>query len=207
MIKEFEFEGKTIEDAINAGVEKLGIERENANYDIVSTPKSGFLGIGSKAAVIKARIKEETPETVKEDVRWLVIHCTATREDRDYTALQLLNDHRLRGFRTVGYHLYIRRNGVVTQHRPLLEVGAHCRPYNRCSIGICYEGGLDPQGRPKDTRTPQQKEQLLSLLVRLKQLFPQARVRGHCEMRGATPKACPCFLPSAEYAHLDKNLG
>ena len=146
-------------------------------------------------------------EMRKEDVRWLVIHCTATREDRDYTALQLLNDHRLRGFRTVGYHLYIRRNGVVTQHRPLLEVGAHCRPYNHCSIGICYEGGLDPQGRPKDTRTPQQKEQLLSLLVRLKQLFPQARVRGHCEMRGATPKACPCFLPSAEYAHLDKNLG
>ena len=140
-------------------------------------------------------------------VRWIILHCSATREDRDYTALQMLNDHRLRGFRTVGYHLYIRRNGVVTQHRPLLEVGAHCRPYYRCSIGICYEGGLDPQGRPKDTRTPQQKEQLLSLLVRLKQLFPQARVRGHCEMRGATPKACPCFLPSAEYAHLDKNLG
>ena len=142
-----------------------------------------------------------------DSVRWLVIHCTATRSDRDYTEEQLLRDHRRRGFRTVGYHFYIRRSGIVTQHRCLLEVGAHCRPYNRCSIGICYEGGLDPQGRPKDTRTPQQKEQLLSLLVRLKQLFPQARVRGHCEMRGATPKACPCFLPSAEYAHLDKNLG
>lgn len=59
MIKEFEFEGKTIEDAINAGVEKLGIERENANYDIVSTPKSGFLGIGSKPAVVKFNVEVE----------------------------------------------------------------------------------------------------------------------------------------------------
>ena len=75
-----------------------------------------------------------------DSVRWLVIHCTATRSDRDYTEEQLLRDHRRRGFRTVGYHFYIRRSGIVTQHRRLLEVGAHCRPYNRCSIGICYEG-------------------------------------------------------------------
>ena len=142
-----------------------------------------------------------------EDVRWIVIHCTATRCDRDYTARQLLNDHRRRGFRTVGYHFYIRKSGIVTQHRHLLEVGAHCLPYNRCSIGICYEGGLDTHGHPCDTRTPEQKEQLLSLLVRLKRLFPQASVRGHCEMRGATPKACPCFNASREYAHLDKPLG
>ena len=118
-----------------------------------------------------------------DSVRWLVIHCTATRSDRDYTEEQLLRDHRRRGFRTVGYHFYIRRSGIVTQHRRLLEVGAHCRPYNRCSIGICYEGGLDAEGHPSDTRT---------------------LIRGHCEMQGATPKACPCFLPSSEYGYLDE---
>lgn len=40
-------------------------------------------------------------------VRFLIIHCTATRENRDYTVEQLLRDHRQRGFRTIGYHFYI----------------------------------------------------------------------------------------------------
>ena len=43
------------------------------------------------------------------------------------------------------------RDGTMTQHRFLLEVGAHARPYNRCSIGICYEGGLDEHGKPCDS--------------------------------------------------------
>ena len=92
---------------------------------------------------------------------------------------RLLRDHRARGFRTVGYHFYISRDGTLTQHRRLLEVGAHARPYNRCSIGICYEGGLDPQGRPADTRTPVQRERLRQLLSLLRELFPEARVVGH----------------------------
>lgn len=89
-------------------------------------------------------------------VKYIVIHCSATRSTRDYTAEQLLRDHKTRGFRTVGYHFYIRRDGSVTQHRKLLEVGAHCRPWNRCSIGICYEGGLGcgrTSGRYPDTGT------------------------------------------------------
>lgn len=64
----------------------------------------------------------------RESVRYLILHCSATRCDKDYTAEQLLRDHKTRGFRTVGYHFYIRRDGTITQHRKLLEVGAHCRP-------------------------------------------------------------------------------
>ena len=58
-------------------------------------------------------------------VRWIIVHCSASREDRDYTVEQMLRDHKARGFRTIGYHFYIRRNGVVTQHRHLL---------GRCSL-------------------------------------------------------------------------
>lgn len=126
-------------------------------------------------------------------VKWIILHCSATRENKDYSVEQMMRDHKARGFRTIGYHFYIRKSGVVTQHRHLLEVGAHCRPYNRCSIGICYEGGLDAKGQPKDTRTKAQREEMLILLRKLKKLFPGALIRGHCEMPGATPKACPCF--------------
>ena len=34
-------------------------------------------------------------------VKYIVIHCSATRSTRDYTAEQLLRDHKTRGFRTV----------------------------------------------------------------------------------------------------------
>ena len=136
-----------------------------------------------------------------DSVRFLVLHCSATRSDRDYPVEQLLRDHRARGFRTVGYHFYLRRDGTLTQHRRLLEVGAHARPYNRCSIGICYEGGLDPQDRPADTRTPVQRERLRQLLAVLRELFPHARIVGHRDLPGATPKSCPCFDAAAGAAN------
>ena len=49
-----------------------------------------------------------------DSVRFIVIHCSATRCDRDYTVEQLLRNHKARGFRTIGYHFYIRKNGAVT---------------------------------------------------------------------------------------------
>ncbi|MCQ4921361.1 N-acetylmuramoyl-L-alanine amidase, partial [Phocaeicola vulgatus] len=71
-----------------------------------------------------------------------------------------------------------------------LEVGAHCRPWNRCRIGICYEGGLDADGRQADTRTPEQTEQFILLLMRMVKIFPCVRIRGHRDMPGSIPKAC-----------------
>ena len=87
---------------------------------------------------------EDGPLMMSADsVRFLVVHCSATRCTQPYPVEQLRRDHKARGFRDIGYHFYVRRDGTLSQHRRLLEVGAHCRPYNRCSIGICYEGGFD----------------------------------------------------------------
>ncbi len=108
------------------------------------------------------------------------------------TVEQLLRDHKIRGFRTVGYHFYIRKDGTLTQHRRLLEVGAHARGYNRCSIGICYEGGLDECGKPCDTRTVEQKIRLEELLWKLHRLLPDALIVGHRELSGVK-KDFPCF--------------
>ena len=64
------------------------------------------------------------------------------------------------------------------------------------SIGICYVGGLDKNGKPKDTRTQAQKVALLTLLKRLKALYPLTTIHGHREFAN---KACPCFDARAEY--------
>ena len=128
-----------------------------------------------------------------DSVRFLVLHCSASRCNQDYSVEQLRRDHKARGFYDIGYHFYIRKDGTMTQHRKLLEVGAHARPYNRCSIGICYEGGLDEQGKPCNTLNSLQFERIKELLVVLKRLFPKAEIVGHRDLPGTSPKECPCF--------------
>ena len=130
----------------------------------------------------------------------IVIHCSATRENRRYTLMQLIRDHRDR-FGFTGYHYYISRDGTVTQTRHEQLVGAHARGYNQHSLGICYEGGLDANGQPKDTRTWRQKRALLQLLKRLKKEHPQAQILGHRDLPGVK-KACPCFDAKSEYSLL-----
>ena len=50
-----------------------------------------------------ARVEDGELMSGPDSVRYLVLHCSATRCTQDYTAEQLLHDHRARGFRTVGY--------------------------------------------------------------------------------------------------------
>lgn len=122
----------------------------------------------------------------------LVIHCSATPEGRSLDVEACRRDHIAhRGFKDIGYHYYITRNGKVHPGRPPEQVGAHCKGHNRHSLGICYEGGLDAAGNPKDTRTPAQRDSLLALLGELKRRFPGALIVGHRDLDPT--KACPCF--------------
>ena len=95
----------------------------------------------------------------------IILHCSATAEGKDYTVADIDKWHKQRGFKCIGYHYVIYRDGSVHQGRPLNEIGAHTTGHNANSIGICYIGGCAKDGRtPKDTRTPQQKEALFSLI-------------------------------------------
>ena len=114
-----------------------------------------------------------------QEVKYIIIHCSATRENRDFTVEDLLRCHRQRKFRTIGYHFYITRDVEIHPGRPLEKVGAHCRNHNAHSIGICYEGGLNAEGQAKDTRTLEQRGALLALLRELKKKFPEALIIGH----------------------------
>ena len=129
----------------------------------------------------------------------IVIHCSATRATQRYTVDDCRRDHRARGFADIGYHYYITRNGVVHRGRPLHTEGAHAEGYNRYSIGICYEGGLNAHSQPADTRTPEQKLTLQRLLERLKKDYPDAQVVGHRDLPGVR-KDCPCFEVKKETA-------
>ncbi len=96
----------------------------------------------------------------------IIIHCSATPEGKSLSAEACRQDHiRHRGFRDIGYHFYITRDGEIHLGRPLEKVGAHCRNHNTHSIGICYERGLDANGQAKDTRTLAQRGALLASFI------------------------------------------
>lgn len=127
----------------------------------------------------------------KENVKYIVVHCSATMPGQACDAETIDGWHRARGWEMIGYHLVVMPDGSVEHGRPLFYQGAHVRNYNAVSIGVCYVGGLDEQGRTADTRTDAQKATLKRLLEKLKARFPKARVVGHRDLdRG---KACPCY--------------
>ena len=129
----------------------------------------------------------------------LVIHCSATRYDRDFPVEALRSSHKARGFADIGYHFYITRDGELHRCRPVNQIGAHAAGWNDKSIGICYEGGLDEQGRPADTRTYAQRCTLMDLLRQLRRDYPEARILGHYQLSPYIRKACPCFDAREEY--------
>jgi len=128
----------------------------------------------------------------KRKINLIVVHCSATRINQDFPVEALEACHKARGFKSIGYHYYITKDGVIYPCRPESEIGAHALRYNAHSIGICYEGGLDEHGRSKDTRTEAQKVTLEELLKSLCTDYPDAEILGHRDLPGVH-KDCPCF--------------
>jgi len=127
-----------------------------------------------------------------EDVRYFVVHCSATQAKSDIGVKEITRMHRERGFLTIGYHFVIRRNGTVEKGRALDAIGAHAEGWNSRSLGICLVGGLDSNMKPLDNFTADQFASLASLLQELRQEFPKASVLGHRDLPNVK-KDCPCF--------------
>jgi len=128
----------------------------------------------------------------REQVEYLVIHCSATPPDMDIGRKEIDRWHRKKGWLMVGYHWIIRRNGDLEAGRDEGEPGAHAYGYNSRSIGICMVGGLDGEGSPQDNFTPEQWVTLLDLMTRLEAIYPLAHIVGHRDLPNVN-KACPCF--------------
>lgn len=126
----------------------------------------------------------------------IIIHCSATPEGRYHNAKDIDRWHKERGWNGIGYHYVILLDGTIETGRDETKIGAHTVGHNHNSIGICYIGGTDDKLNPKDTRTPQQKIQLVNLLRELKWRYPNATIHGHKEFAS---KACPSFDVMPEY--------
>lgn len=135
------------------------------------------------------------------EIKKVIIHCADTPEGRDVSTEEIRRWHtEERGWSDIGYHWVIELDGDVHMGRDEEISGAHCRGHNGDSIGICYVGGADSDGNPKDTRTEAQKVSMDSLVKDILGRYPEAVVYGH---RDFSEKACPSFDAKSEYADME----
>tara|TARA_R110000765_G_scaffold426675_1_gene543318 strand:+ start:1542 stop:2021 length:480 start_codon:yes stop_codon:yes gene_type:complete len=143
------------------------------------------------------------------EIKEIHIHCSATKEGLAITAQEIRKWHLARGWSDIGYNYVVGFQGVETG-RPLHRIPASVKSRNSNAVALAYIGGLDINGKPKDTRTPRQKELIIKLIKQLKGKFPKAKIYGH---RDLSPdknkdgkitsdewlKSCPCFDAIEEY--------
>jgi len=139
---------------------------------------------------------------------YIIVHCSATPPDHNWTANDIDRAHRAKGWRMNGYHEVITRDGQRQNAfggfkcRPIDQPGAHvgdCGPeWNKVAIGICLVGGVDKNMKPEANYTEAQLAALTHAVHYYMEEFniPQYHIMGHrdlIKMTGAPPKACPCF--------------
>ena len=60
-MREVERSAPSVEEAIEAALEELGVSEQEARVDIVQEPRQGLLGIGAQPAVVRVRVQEPAP--------------------------------------------------------------------------------------------------------------------------------------------------
>lgn len=141
----------------------------------------------------------------KRELKYLVIHCTATPEGREVSAADIRRWHTVpvskggRGWKQVGYTDLIHQDGAVER---LVdnnedawvddwEITNGAAGYNSVSRHVVYSGGCAKDGKTtKDTRTNAQRTALERYVKDFHKRFPNVRIIGHNEVAA---KACPSF--------------
>lgn len=130
----------------------------------------------------------------------IIVHCSATRPE--WMAGRAMADKvaeirrwhmQDRGWKDIGYHYLIDRNGQVAPGRPVEQVGAHVQGHNTGTIGVCLFGGhgSSETDRFEENFTTHQDKALRTLLADLKRKHPGVvKISGHNQYAA---KACPGF--------------
>lgn len=137
-------------------------------------------------------------------LKYLIIHCTATRDGREVSSAEIRRWHTSpvseggRGWKQVGYTDMIHLDGKVERlvgnnedaTVDPWEITNGTKGVNSVSRHVVYVGGLDRDGNPSDTRTPAQMEAMRKYVTDFRARFPGVTIHGHNEF---APKACPSF--------------
>lgn len=140
-------------------------------------------------------------------LKYLIIHCTDTPENREVTKNDIIKWHTApkpigNGWKKVGYTDMIYLDGSLVNLTPFdqdddvagFEITNGARGYNSVSRHICYAGGRKLDGTYGDTRTPEQYDSMEAYVNYMVLRHPNIKVAGHNQF---SPKKCPGFdVPS-----------
>jgi len=133
------------------------------------------------------------------EISEIIVHCTATqpkwmegKPTKDKVAEVRKWHMRDRGWKDIGYHFLIDRDGALALGRPIDQVGAHTQGHNTGTIGVSLFGGYDAAATDKffDNFTQEQDKSLRALIAKLCNTYKITKVSGHNEY---AQKACPGF--------------
>lgn len=151
-------------------------------------------------------------------LKYLVIHCTATKPGREVSSDEIRHWHTDpvskggRGWKQVGYtdmiHLDGRVERLVENNEDAnvdpWEITNGAKGYNAISRHIVYVGGVSANDvkKAEDTRTPAQIEAMKHYVLDFHKRFPNVKIIGHGEVAA---KDCPSFNVQAWLAQIGIN--
>ena len=139
------------------------------------------------------------------ELKFRVLHCTATPEGRPVTSAEIRRWHTDpvsrggRGWKQVGYTDMIHLDGKVERlvqnnedaNVDPWEITNGAKGYNSTSRHVVYVGGVARDGKtPRDTRTLKQLKAMEPYVKDFHRRFPAVKIIGHNELAA---KACPSF--------------
>jgi len=137
------------------------------------------------------------------EIKYIVIHCTATPQSATVASIQRYWREVLK-WKAPGYHQCIAANGTISRLAIEEEVCNGVAGFNRNSLHVSYIGGVDANGKPIDNRTDAQKAALLYIVQTWAHKYPDAKIMGHRDFSrdlnrdgilqpSEWAKACPSF--------------
>ncbi len=128
---------------------------------------------------------------MKREIRFLVVHCTATSPDTKIQDIRRYWKQEL-GWKKPAYHYIILRNGEIVTLQKEHRLANGVKDFNARSIHIAYIGGINENNEPDDNRTEEQLFSMFHLLMDLTEKYPFAKLMGHRDFPNVA-RACPSF--------------
>lgn len=110
------------------------------------------------------------------------LHCSTSDSPAHDNIKTITEWHLERGFKTIGYHYVITKDGTIHEGRDINIIPAAQKGYNNGSIAICLTG--------EQIFSKAQLSSLQNLCKEIKLTYPAVTFHGHCEV---STKRCPVF--------------
>ena len=135
------------------------------------------------------------------NVQRVFIHCSASDHAHHDNIATMQQWHLARGFKNVGYHFFIQKDGTLEYGRDIEKTPAAQKGHNLNTLAICMHG------LKAENFTEAQFETLKKLATQIEHNYKNISFHGHCEV---SKKACPVFnykkvLDLDTYGSLNKN--